>query len=190
MGAVDKEQVADFRSLLEELRKQLLEACVHFDIWEQLWPTEEVVSVINQYRGFFIPARIAHLNQFFIKVCNVLSNDPKSPSLYRVLSMIGRNPELAPNIDARKVKSRLRKHKDVLEGIKQYRDTKSAHWDMSISDAEKPVLFGESREMLKELQKIFNEIYRSHTGNRRWSFKPLEHDDASRLLRALNIRKK
>jgi hypothetical protein len=190
MDAADNEQIADFRSLLEELRKQLLDACVHFDNWEQLWPTEEVVGVINQYKGFFSPTRNAHLSQFFIKVCNVLSNDPKSPSLYRVLSIIGRNPELAPDINAREVKGRLRKHKNVLEGIKQYRDTKAAHWDTSILDTQKPVLFGESREMLKELQDIFNEICKSHTGNQLWSFKPLEHDDASRLLRALKIRNK
>ena len=157
MNTIDEEEVREFESLFEELRKQLLDASIHFDIWEQLWPTEQVVDVINQYKGFFLPTRNAHLSQFFIKVCNVLSNDLKSPSLYRVLSVIGKNPSLASGISTRTI-NRLKKHKDVLKGIEQYRNTKAAHWGTNILEPQKPVLFGKSQQMLKELHSIFNEL--------------------------------
>jgi hypothetical protein len=186
VDAIDHEQKAEFENLLEELRKQLLDACVHFDIWEQLWPTEEAVDVINQYKGFFIPTRNAHLDRFFIKVCNILSNDSKSPSFYRILSMIGKNPSLALGIDARAVKNRLNKHKNVLEGIKQYRDTKAAHWDTNISDPRKPVLFGESKKLLKDLQDIFNEISSANSRNV-WSFSYSQQGDTYGLLNTLNL---
>jgi hypothetical protein len=184
MDTTDDRQVTEFESLLEELRKQILDACIHFDIWEELWPTEEVVDVINQYKGFFLPTRNAHLSQFFIKVCNVLSNDPKSPSLYRVLSIIGKNPKLASGISTRAVKNRLKNHKEVLKGIEQYRNTKAAHWDTNISEPKKPVLFGSSKRMLKELQDIYNEISSAHSGNI-WSFQPIPRSNTSGLLNEL-----
>ena len=186
MDTTDEKQVAEFESLLEELRKQLLDACIHFDIWEQLWPTEEAVGVINQYKGFFLPTRNAHLDRFFIKVCNVLSNDPKSPSFYRVLSMLGKNPSLASGISVRELKNRLKKYKEVLTGIEQYRNTRAAHWDTEILEQRKLVLFGQCKRMLKELQDIFNEISGAHSHNV-WSFRTMQQGDTSGLLNALKL---
>jgi hypothetical protein len=184
MDTIDETQVSEFEFLLEEVRKQLLDASVHFDIWEQLWPTKESVDVINQYRGFFLPTRNAHLDRFFIKVCNVLSNNPKSPSFYRVLSLLGKNPNLASGTSARTIKHRLKKHKEVLKGIEQYRNTRAAHWDTQEQAQRKPVLFGDSKRMLKELQDIFNEISGAHS-RKEWSFKPIEHGNTTSLLDTL-----
>lgn len=178
-------EVAEFKSLLEEIRKQLLDACVHFDIWEQLWPTEQIVDVINQYKGFFLPTRNAHLDLFFIKVCNVLSNDPKSPSFYRILSMLSKNPNLASTTSARELKNRLKKHNRVLKAIEQHRNTRAAHWDIR-KQSRKPVLFGDSKQMLKELQDIFNEISRAHSRNE-WSFRISEHGNTASLLNVLKL---
>jgi len=90
---------AEFKSLLKELAKQLLDASIYFDIWEQLWPTEQVVGVINRYKGFFIPTRQAIIDQFFIKICNIISNDRRSPSFYNAFKMLDTNHNLAPDID-------------------------------------------------------------------------------------------
>jgi hypothetical protein len=184
MDVADNEQTAEFRSLLEEIRKQLLDACIHFDIWEQLWPTKEAVSVINQYRGFFLPTRDAHLDRFFIKVCNVLSNKPNSPSFYRILGILSKNPQLAPTANARELINRIKRHKSVLRGIEQYRNTRAAHWDIDIQKQRKPVLFGDCKRMLEELQSVFNQISRAHSQNV-WSFKPLEHSNTKSLLNTL-----
>lgn len=122
MDIINEEQVAEFRPLLEELRQQLLAACVHFDIWVQLFPTAQVVDVVNQYRGFFQPTREAHLDRFFIKIFNVVSSDPRSPSFYRIFKMLDNNPALASGVDVRSLRKSLKQHKEVLKGIKEYRD--------------------------------------------------------------------
>jgi hypothetical protein len=62
MDKQNAQQTAEFKSLLEELRKQLLDASIYFDIWEQLWPTTQVVDVINRYKGLFMPTRKAILD--------------------------------------------------------------------------------------------------------------------------------
>lgn len=47
-----KDEQEEFENVFEILRKQLFDASVHFYISEQLWPTEEVVDIINRYKGF------------------------------------------------------------------------------------------------------------------------------------------
>ena len=61
---MDKNTLDEFKSLLNAVRLQLLDAQMHFDIWEELWPTQEKVDIINAYKGFFLPTRDAHLDRF------------------------------------------------------------------------------------------------------------------------------
>ncbi len=181
-NASEQQQLEGFESLLEEVRRQLTYAQIHFSIWEQLWPTEENVDIINAYRGFFLPTRDANLDLFFITISNVVSNDPRAPSLYRLLSMIDNYPGLAPNIiDIQLLRNRLKAQKNLLKRIKGFRNKRAAHWGTEVSEQIGPVRFGESREVLKELQNIFNEISYAH-GNQTWIFKPTEHRDASRVI--------
>ena len=185
MNIDEEAQTKEFRSLLEELRKQLLDASIYFDVWQQLWPTAQVVDVINRYKGFFLPTRKALLDQFFIKVCNVVSNDPRSPSFYKVFKMLDTSPTLAPSIDVRALRKRLKKHRAVLTAIDNYRNKKAAHWDIDVAVEKKPVLYGDSKKMLKELQDVFNEISGASTKNL-WSFKVSQHGDTTALLNHLN----
>ena len=99
--------------------------------------------------------------------------------------MLDNNPDLAPGIDTRSLRKRLRQHRGVLEGINNYRNTKAAHWDIQQTAQQKPVLFGDSKRMLKELQDIFNEICEASTKNS-WSFKVSQHGDTTALLNHLN----
>ncbi len=180
--ASQQESAKEFRLLLDEARRQLQDAQTHFDIWVELWPTEQNVKVINAYRGFFIPARKAHLDEFFIKVSNVVSNDHRAPSLYRLLDMVDRMPSLAPGLNLPSLRDRLKKQKGLLRRIKRYRNKRAAHWDTDLSKPTEPVQLGESKEMLKELQDMFNEISSAHTGGQVWVFTILEHRDTYRLL--------
>jgi hypothetical protein len=181
----DKDQIKEFGSLLEELRKQLLNASIYFDIWEQLWPTQKVVNVINRYKGFFHPIRNVLFDQFSIKICSVVSNDGRSPSFYKVLKLLDINPNLTPEIKARSLRKRLKQHRAVLNAIDNYRNTKAAHTDIHLTVEKKPVLYGDSKKMLIELQGIFNEISRAFD-QKVWSFKPIEHGDTTTLLNHLN----
>ncbi len=181
----NEQEIVKFKSLLEELRKQLLDASTYLDIWEQTWPTVQVVDVINRYKGFFQPVRKALFDQFSIKICNVTGNDLRLPSFYVVFKMLDTNPSLALGLDVQALRRRLRQHRTVLTAIDSYRNTKAAHWDVTTQAAmRKPVLFGNSKRMLKELQDIFNEICGAAT-NGVWSFKPVQHGDANALLNHL-----
>jgi hypothetical protein len=185
MTEQNERQTIEFKSLLEELRKQLLDASMYFDIWEQIWPTEKVVDVINRYKGFFQPIRKALFDQFSIKICNVTGNDQRLPSFYRVLKMLDKNPGLAPRLDVKSLHKRLKKHRATLMAIESHRNTKAAHWDITTQVAEpKPVLYGDTKQMLKELQNIFNEIYGADT-NGEWLFETVEHGDTILLLNGL-----
>ncbi len=185
MNIDDKIQTKEFRSLLEELRKQLLDASTYFDALEQIWPTARVVDVINRYKGFFQPTRKALFDQFSIKVCNVVSNDRRSPSFHKVFKMLDTNPNLAPGVDVHSLRKRLKQHRAILTAIDHRRNTKAAHWDTCQVASRKPVLYGESKRMLKELQEMFNEICGAATKNI-WSFKVSQHGDTTALLNHLN----
>jgi hypothetical protein len=181
--SINKEQ-EEFENIFGILQKVLLGASVNLYIWEQLWPTEKVVGTINQYKGFFQPTRAAHVDGLVLKVSVVLSNDSNAPSFYRILNMIGANSNLAPDIDHREIKKRLRKHKEVLEAINDYRNKRVAHWDTSVEKLDKRVLLGPAKKMLEELKDISNQISASHSGKIH-AFRYLEQGDSNRLLEAL-----
>lgn len=181
--SIEKEQ-EEFENIFAILQKLLLGASVNLYIWEQLWPTEKVVGTINQYKGFFQPTRAAHVDGLVLKVSVVLSNDSNAPSFYRILNMIGANSNLAPDIDGREIKKRLRKHKEVLEAISDYRNKRVAHWDTSVEKLDKRVLLGPAKKMLEELKGISNQISASHSGQIH-AFRYLEQGDTNRFLEAL-----
>jgi hypothetical protein len=179
-----KKEQEEFEDIFGILQRQLLAASVHFYIWEQLWPTEKVVATINQYKGFFQPTRDAHNDRFINKVSVVMSNDRNAPSFYRILNMIGRNSNLAADVNVREVKARLRKHRKVLKAIKDFRNKRVDHWDTRVEGLRRPVLYGDAKRMLEDLRKISNEISRSHSGSIH-AFRYIEERDTNSLLEAL-----
>lgn len=122
-----------------------------------------------------------------LKVSDILSSKLDAPSFYRILSMIGRDSNLAPAINVREIKKRLRKHKEALEAVKDYRDKRVAHWDTSVEKLDKPVLLGRTKRMLKELETICNKISASHSNNQ-YAFRYIEQADTASLLDALKRR--
>ena len=189
------QQLKEFELRLDELRKQILEASIHFNICIDLWPNEERVKVINRYRGYFIPARLAHFNQFTIKISEIFSNRITAPSFYNVFKILKINPELAPGIELQSIAKRLRQHNKTKQAIINYRNRTAAHSDVTwgiegkISLKEeklkrKPILFGDTKKMLAEIQEIFNEIS-SHSKHVQWSFEPLEHNHTNYVLNEL-----
>ena len=195
-----KDEQEEFENVFGILRKQLLDACTHFYIWEQLFPSEKVIDIINRYIGFFQPTREAHLDGLIIKVSEILNTRHDAASFYRILNMIGRNPNLAPDINVHEIRKRLRNHKKVTEAIKNYRNKRVAHWDTTsvkervvpeyagIKRLGKPMFFGETKEMLAELQAIYNKISASHSSEV-WSFKYSQQSDTIVLLEALRERR-
>jgi len=172
--------VAAFDELLQRVEHELLRAQEHFDNWEAIFPTQQVIDVLNRYVGFFRPTIDAHIAQFFIKVANVTGTDQRLPSLYRLFKMIEEHADLAPNVNIKTLRSRLKAQRQLLERVRKFRDTRIAHFDTTIKpDA---VLFGESRSLLQELEDVFNEIRIAHKGRRKafdwWG----QQHDAKELL--------
>lgn len=131
-----------------------------------------------------MPTRNAHINCFDIKICNVLSKKASQPSFYNVFSLINKNTNLIPGLDVRSLKMRLKRHNKTLSTIAEYRNKKVAHWDMVIRVQRKPILFGDCKRMLGDLQDVFNEISGAAYKNV-WSFKPIQHGDVNALLNHL-----
>jgi hypothetical protein len=99
--------------------------------------------------------------------------------------MLDTNPSLAPRVDAQELRKRLKQHRITITNIDNYRNTRAAHWDMNIPVEKKPVLYGETKKMLKELQDTFNKISGAATKNV-WSFEPIPRGDTTALLNHLN----
>ena len=100
--------------------------------------------------------------------------------------MLDINTALAPGVDVRSLRNRLKQHKEVLKRIKEYRDKRGAHWDIKEQAQQKPVLFGDSKRMLEELQEVFNEISRAHSRNE-WSFGTSQQGNTTSLLNSLKL---
>jgi len=180
-----REEKEEFEKVFAILERLLLGSGVNIYIWEQLHPTEKVVATLNQYKGFFVHTRSAHVDGFILKVSDILSNSATAPSFYRILNMIGMNESLAPGLNGGEIKKRLRKHKEVLEATKEWRNKRVAHWDTSVDKLEKSVFLGPAKKMLAELQGISNKISASHSGGKIHAFRYLEQGDINRLLEAL-----
>ena len=179
----DNEQ-NNFEYIFKELRKQLIKASVHFDIVEKLWPTEQVVDILNRYIGFFRPTREAHFDSFILKVSDILNErNKRSPTFYRVLKMISNNPNLAPSINVQEIEERLGNHKTTIRKITDYRNKQAAHNDTKVTKRY-PVRYGESKRLLEELKETFTEISRSHSKDV-WSFRSSQQGDTDSLLEAL-----
>ena len=173
----------DFESLIEEVRKQLLAAQTHFDIWEALYfRSEDVAAVLDMYKGFFVPTIDAHVTVFFIKALNVVDSDKRAPSFHRVFRMIERDSTLAPGLSLEALLHRLEKQQDTLDRLKSVRNKRAAHWDTK-SEPD-TVLVEESRTLLQELQSIFNDIHNAHAGSM-WRFKLLDDHHTGDVVLAL-----
>jgi hypothetical protein len=184
-GINPKDEREEFGYILEVLRNQLLSVSTCIYIYEQLFPTEKVVDIINRYKGFFRPTSSALIDSLIVRVSTILSRQATAPSFYCILNMIGKDPYLAPNINVHEIKKRLRKHVKTLKAIEDFRNKRVAHWDTSVENQEvgKPLLLDAER-MVEALEAIFNEISASHSNNE-WSFKYVQQGDIISLLDAL-----
>ena len=183
----------EFELRLEELRKQILEASIHFNIWQDLWPTEEKVEVINRFKGFFQPARIAHRDRFIILMSNIFSTKNKAPSFYNIFRMLKNERQIIQGLDIKSLSKRLKQHRKTKEAIIAFRNEVAAHheveWPSTEIPERKPVLFGETKIMLLDIQEMYNEISSLYSRNL-WSFTPLEHQHTNNLLVELDDMKK
>ena len=174
---------APFDRLMEEIGSQLVQAQSSFDIWQALWPTENVVDTVNAYRGFFIPTRDAHRDRFFTKAVTVAKPGRSAPSLHRLLEMIRKDGSLAPGVEAASLTARLRVLKPRVDKAESLRNRRAAHWDTEQQPDK--VTLGEFRAFLTELQDVYNEVYSSRRPGAQLFFQMWEANDVRLVLETL-----
>lgn len=160
-----KNERKTFENVVENMRNKIHEASVHFFIWEKLYSSEDVVDIVERYKGFFVPTRLAHRDRFVSKVSDITSTDIDAPSIYHVLKMIERNQELAPDVDVGELRRKLKKHKQILRAINYFRNKRVDHWNTTVEKMTQPVFYGRAKKMLEDLREICDEITGANSGD-------------------------
>lgn len=175
-------------ALLEEIRRQLLQAQISLDIWLALLPMEsnDVMDTVNMFKGFFIPTRAAHLDRCLIKIGNTLDKKhKKAASFYRLLSMLEQEPGIAPDLNLESVRKQLDGWSEVERKVMRLRDKTATHWE--IGAAPEPVYIEEIRQLLISLEEVFNIIHKAIVPKESWSFQLLESEDTSGTYTAWKV---
>lgn len=161
------EAIETFRALLQAIEDELYLATSHINIYKQLDDKRQYQQVHDRYPGFFKWTLEAHRIAFYIRISNVLVHEPRAPSLYRALGMIDKRPDLAPEVQPRKMRRDLRNLQELSGRSLGLRNKRFAHRDMSADPP--PVRFNESLDLLAELQRLYNIIFLAHH-NRTFDF--------------------
>ena len=154
------EAIETFRALLKAIEEEIYRATSHINIYKQLDDRRQYQQVLERYPGFFNLSLEAHRKAFYINISNVLDHEPRAPSLHRVLRMIERCPDMAPEVQPRKMRRALNNLRELSGRSLDLRNTRFAHRDMSADPS--PVRFNESLALLTELQRLYNIIFLAH----------------------------
>jgi len=177
----------------DEIAGELAWANTHFRIWEQLWPTEHTVRIINKFRVFFQTTRQAHLQQFLLSVSKIMDKRRGSKSIWSLLNAVDNNPSLLQNkpLDTHQLWVKLDAHNSLIERIRIHRDKHIAHIDASQSwpDSDiwkkNPVTIGEAKQLMEDLEDVFNKISTAYDGHV-WVLEYLGIDDTTSLINELS----
>lgn len=173
---------------------ELVRAHSYYHIWKQLWPTEEAVQVLNNYRVFFHYTRAAHLQMFFMSIAKVTQYGRNPITIWRLFDEIEDNPELAPRIsetEIRRLRKQLESHKNLLARISAYCNKKVINidlrdeWPDENIWQDKAITIKEAETLLQDLESVFNKISNAHDGNS-WSFKMVGLDDTTHVVEVLS----
>ncbi|NQW22911.1 MAG: hypothetical protein HQ475_05640 [SAR202 cluster bacterium] len=170
---------------MERVRIELLYARLSFSTWLDLWPeSEDIVTMLNAYKGFFAISRAALIDHCFIKIGNVTdSKHKKAPSFYNLFQMLENPNPNADGFDIEGCRQKLKAQREVERKVRRYRDKKAAHSEINATP--EPVHIEEMRTLLDNLEMVFHDIYSFANPGERFSFKILENADTSHLMKAL-----
>ena len=178
---------AKFETLLNEIRGQLLQAQTSFDIWFNLQAQDnDMLDILDSFKGFFIPTQDAHLDRYLIKIGNVLDDNQKhknAASFYRLLKMMRDDPNLAHGLDIDALQGRI--EKGVGKRVTILRHTRAAHWQIGARTQD--VYLNEIRDLLTELESIFNDVHRAIYSKEIWSFQVAQSTDTQTVIDCLQV---
>jgi len=145
-----------FRQLVEQVQDELICATSFLKAFEVLHAGDIYRDVFTRYGEFLQVAREAHRRTFFIAIFNVLDNSAHAPSIYRLLRMIDKYPELAPSLKTKDIRAQIKPFQDVIKRVSQARNQRMARRDTDWTPVR--VDWPEPLELLAMCQSVFNQI--------------------------------
>ena len=182
----------EFPRQLKELQKQIFYAVLSYNVYIALWPTEEVVNILNRHRGFLIPVRNALYDTMMMGFAKVFDRDRRTMSLVNLMHEAKDSTvDLVPHVsisDIQAMDSQLSQHEHVLTIIKNLRDQRLAHNDANPRPL-RPPKKGEIDNLIKTLEGVFNKLSSGHDKSiYDWSFQQnrsvMDTAEVIRILRA------
>jgi len=203
----------EFTRRRDRLQEEIFNVLLAYKVYLAIWPTEEIVDVINRYKDFFQPVRIALYYKWTMGLANIFDSDSGTVSIVNLLNIAIKNKEkLSQNIshkenlevedliqnllhkDIVKLREDILEHKITLEKIKKEHNQYLAHLDSN----PKPLpqkLKGEIDSLLETVSSVFNKLSSGHDGHLfSWSFQENSSSRATtevlRILKDEMVRQK
>lgn len=203
----------EFTRRRDRLQPEIFNTLLAYKVYFSIWPTEEIVDVINRYKDFFQPVRIALYYKWTMGLAKIFDSGSRTASIINLLNIAIKNKEeLAQNTphkedleaedltqnllyeDIIKLREDLLKHEVAIGKIKKERDQYLAHLDTNPKPLPKK-LKGEIDSLLETVSSVFNKLSSGHDGLLfSWSFQENSSSRATtevlRILKDEMVRKK
>ena len=156
----------DFKRRLEELHQSVIAPGLAFyAVYKALWPTGQVLGVINRFIGFFGLVRVALHGMMLMQFAKVFDKDSRAIGLTNLLRSakedVNRLTPHATRTDLEEMLTQLLKHEKQLEKIKRIKNTRLAHLD-SRPYERVPLPKGELDRLVEAIQSVFKQLSYAH----------------------------
>ena len=180
----------DYRKQLTELRNIITNGIAYFSVWYRIANlNDRSAHALNRYRGFFKPAQLSLNEMFLLQFAKVFDRDPRTVSLYNLLSAAKNNPKLlapyAKEQDLQNLEIKISDNDELLSHLKSYRNQRLAHHDQVVSrDTSLP--FGQVRQLIDDVKDMYNSLCNWHDGSTT-SFDFLSREAERHTLKVIEI---
>lgn len=155
----------EFARQLGRLQSEIFRSIVEYETWLALWPTEEAVDILNQYKGFFATVRGALYESMLLGFAKVFDKDPRTMSFRNLIAAARKNMgELVPHITLQEldeVEQQIMQYDPILGKATQLRNQYLAHLDANPQPI--PILIkGDIDKFIEALRNAFNQLSIAH----------------------------
>lgn len=176
-----------FERLREGIRKELLNANLHFKIyWALFAAPKEIADIRNRYRTYFYYALGAHSNCLCLSICNVTNYDSQTSNLPRLLNYISSSKTLRKLFTISEIndmKKTLDSHKNLISRMETARNQYIAHNQLNKKHLGININYTheEGEKLLRDLINIFDTLSAKYDANK-FSFDPSPKLNVEQLL--------
>ena len=162
-------ELEEFKRQLYELQNIIINGIAYFSAWYGIANLDDrSAHALNRYRGFFKPAQLSLNQMALLQYAKVFDRDPRTVSLYSLLSAAKNNPRLlvpyAKEHDLQNLEIKITSNDELLSHLKNYRDQRLAHHDQVVSrDTSLP--FGQVRQLIDDVKDMYNSLSEWHEGS-------------------------